>query len=149
MISSNFSGYIYNSFFCGINISEGSDIKKYIFFLIVCLLLNLSLMAQEKDEDYLRWVKEYERTKARVRTWDTIQAAGGGMLILGTALYILDKEEVEKYGPYGLITTEEKHKTHHAIMGLAGAGIGLIGFILAEPARGDLRALEIEGEKKG
>ena len=123
--------------------------RKFVFFLITCLFLNIGLMAQEKDEDYIRWSAEYERAKARANTWNKLEMVGGISAIISTALYFFDQKEKENINMHGFIEIEKTRKTGYLIGAAAGLAIGITSFILAVPARGRVRALEIEGKERG
>jgi len=124
--------------------------KALALVLVICVLSPFSFgQEKEEEEDYLRWAREYEKAKSRLLTWSTIEIGGAAGFIGATALYFMtQKEEVHYYGR-GIGYTEKIKHEGYLIGALIGAGIGLIGFILAEPARGRVRALEIEGRKKG
>ena len=123
--------------------------RKFVIFLITCLFLNISFMAQEKDEDYIRWSGEYERAKARANTWTKLEMAGGISAIIFTALYLVDKQEKEYVSMHGFIDTEKTKKSGYLIGAAAGLAIGITSFILAKPARRRVSALEIEGKERG
>jgi len=102
----------------------------------------------QNKEDYIQWQKQYQNAKARLRTGNTLSAMGSIIAVVGSILYVADKEEVINYDIWGSYT-EEKFKTNYLIGALAGSAIGLAGFLMAEPAKSDVRMLELEGAKKG
>lgn len=104
------------------------------------------------QEDYNQWLKQYENAKARLRTGNTLSILGGLFATAGTLLYFLDKEEETIYDYhwfYGRTSeTEVKNKPAYLIAAAGGFAMALAGFLMAEPARNDVRMLEIEGARK-
>jgi hypothetical protein len=123
--------------------------KRSFLFSLCLFVLCLPVLSQQQNEDYIRWMKEYEKAKARLETWQTIRAMGIGSAVLSFVLYATKKKEVSEYGAYGFLITKKEPNSLYLISGLVGTGISLIGFALAGPASGEVRALEKEGLKKG
>ena len=123
--------------------------NKKILILLIISQLTVFCFAQEENEDYIRWMKEYEKAKAKLDTYEAVRAAGVASCLVSFALYMTNKEEVTERDFYGFAVTEKKPKTIYLISGAIGAGISLVGFALAGPAKGEVKALEMEGIKKG
>jgi len=137
------SGYVHKSFVELASISTQPEIPKEPVQPKQELILSES---PDRSEDaYNQWKRDYERAKARQRAGNSLEWTGllGGLV--NGFLYVTDKEEIS----YGYGITEEKGKPLYLIGAGAGFLFMVVGAMIAEPAKGEVKLLEEEGARLG
>jgi len=111
--------------------------------ILLCIVFSFSL-AQQKNmknsDDYVQWLKQYENAKARLRTGNSLTYTALALASLSCILYFVDTEQT-LFG--------KEYKSEYQIAGLVAVGISVVGFVISQPAKSDVKMLEMEGKKKG
>jgi len=107
------------------------------------------LPAISADSERDSWERAMAIARARESTADSLGWTGFGLSLLGWGLYFGNKEEVWEYDIWGIAHREEKPKIEYLITGIGGTALGLIGFIIGESAKNEIKVLEIERARKG
>lgn len=97
--------------------------------------------------DYLDWQKRYKEAKAKKKNALMLSVAGASVSILGTVFIITDKSK-EFYCDFWHCWYEENTKKGYLALIAAGAGLAIVGAIMQENAKDDIRNLEQEATRK-
>ncbi|GBC85969.1 hypothetical protein HRbin11_02436 [bacterium HR11] len=100
------------------------------------------------DFGYIDWRQRLESARSTRRTLEAVGIASGAASLLFTVLTFADKSE-ECVILLDFFACEEKAKTGYIVAGLVSAGVGLIASAAWYSADRRVKALELEGLRKG
>jgi hypothetical protein len=104
-----------------------------------------------QENDYRQWQQKLSSAKSRKKAGDTASVIGAVVSALGTSLYFTDKKEVIDIdiGYYTTTTTTRyEKKNEYLLVSVGGLIMSVIGFVISDPAKEEIRLLEIEGGNK-
>lgn len=101
------------------------------------------------DDNYSLWKQKLDIAKSRKKAGDATSIIGLCVSSLGSLLYFTDLKETKDIDiSYYTKTTTYENQNEYLLVSLGGLIISVIGYVTSEPAKDEIRALELEGAKK-